>query len=253
MEACSSGHAFDPHRHDTYAVGVTLSGVQSFRYRGADRNCTPGQVFVLHPDELHDGHAGTSYGFRYWILYVEPRLVSAALEADGGSLPFVRDPVSDDQRPRQAITPAFDDSDAPLEDLRRDQIILDLAQALAAADPSIAQKPVSARHRRAVEVARELLDADLQTRVTSAALEAAAGLTRYELARQFRACLGTKSVPLSRHAPPRRGARADPRRHFARRGGLRLRLRRPEPHDAALQESPRTLARSLGLNHRLSG
>ncbi|WP_331459548.1 AraC family ligand binding domain-containing protein, partial [Nonomuraea sp. SBT364] len=23
-----------PHRHDTYAIGITLTGVQTFRYRG---------------------------------------------------------------------------------------------------------------------------------------------------------------------------------------------------------------------------
>ena len=30
-------HAYDPHRHEAYAVGVTERGVQAFRYRGAER------------------------------------------------------------------------------------------------------------------------------------------------------------------------------------------------------------------------
>jgi hypothetical protein len=51
VEAFFSGHGFDPHRHDAYAIGFTLHGVQSFRYRGAPRHSLPGQVFVLHPDE----------------------------------------------------------------------------------------------------------------------------------------------------------------------------------------------------------
>jgi quercetin dioxygenase-like cupin family protein len=79
IEAFFAGHAFDPHRHDTYAIGFTLHGVQSFRYRGAAEHSVPGQVFVLHPDETHDGHAGTSGGFRYKILYVEPRAIHDAL------------------------------------------------------------------------------------------------------------------------------------------------------------------------------
>lgn len=33
IEAYFTGHAYDPHRHDTYAIGLTLSGVQSFRFR----------------------------------------------------------------------------------------------------------------------------------------------------------------------------------------------------------------------------
>ncbi|HYZ27013.1 MAG TPA: AraC family ligand binding domain-containing protein, partial [Geminicoccaceae bacterium] len=79
IEAFFSGHGYDPHRHDTYAIGITLHGVQSFQYRGAPANSTAGQVFVLHPDELHDGHAGTAAGFRYRIVYVDPRLIRDAL------------------------------------------------------------------------------------------------------------------------------------------------------------------------------
>src|ERR1700761_5022868 len=52
LEAHLHGKAFSPHRHDTYAIGITLSGVQTFRYRGAQWHCLPGQCHVLHPDEL---------------------------------------------------------------------------------------------------------------------------------------------------------------------------------------------------------
>ena len=31
------GHAYDPHRHEAYAIGVTERGVQAFRYCGAGR------------------------------------------------------------------------------------------------------------------------------------------------------------------------------------------------------------------------
>jgi len=33
--------AFEPHRHDTYAIGVTTAGVQTFRYRGSRQVCLP--------------------------------------------------------------------------------------------------------------------------------------------------------------------------------------------------------------------
>src|SRR5262245_9766952 len=83
--------AFSPHRHDTYAIGVTLSGVQTFRYRGAQRYCRPVQCHVLHPDETHDGAAATEAGFGYRIAYVDPSLIQQAL--GGRPLPFVADPV----------------------------------------------------------------------------------------------------------------------------------------------------------------
>ena len=72
FRAWFAGKAYDTHRHDTYAVGLTDSGVQMFDYRGAGRASTAGQVVVLHPDEPHDGRAGTREGFGYRIVYVVP-------------------------------------------------------------------------------------------------------------------------------------------------------------------------------------
>jgi AraC-like DNA-binding protein len=187
VEAFFSGHGFDPHRHDTYAIGFTTEGVQSFRYRGASAVSLPGQVFVLHPDETHDGHSGTSTGFRYRILYLDPATVRAAL----GGLPFVGEAVSRHPRLLAAIHPALEDLSLPLEDLHRDQIVLSLADALAAADSSGIRREPGARNWPAVARARDLLDAAFRKGVTSAELEAATGLTRYVLARHFRLCLGT--------------------------------------------------------------
>jgi AraC-like DNA-binding protein len=190
VEACFARHAFAPHRHDTYAIGVTLHGVQAFDYRGAAQRSTSGQVFVLHPDELHDGRAGSDAGFRYRILYVDPGLIGEAL---GGArpLPFVRDAVSDDRRLLAAIGPALADLDLPLEDLQQDEIVACLAQALAEADRSIPQRPRSSPDRRAARRARDHLDAGFACTVRSSELEAVAGLGRYALARQFRSCFGT--------------------------------------------------------------
>ena len=214
IEAFFAGHGFDPHRHDTYAVGFTLEGVQSFRYRGACERSLPGQVFVLHPDEVHDGRAGTQAGFHYKILYIEPRAIRDALEDKACPLPFVRGAVSTNTRIATAIMPAFANLDAPLEDLQRDQVVADLADALAAADRSIARRKLSARHWRAVDRVRDLLDARIGRAVTSAELESVAGISRYAVARHFRACLGTSPY---RYLVMRRLDRA---RALIRRGSL---------------------------------
>jgi AraC-like DNA-binding protein len=191
IEAFFAGHGFAPHRHDTYAIGITLWGVQSFRYRGIAACSLPGQVFVLHPDETHDGHAGTGAGFRYRSLYVAPRAIQDALGERRSPLPFVREAASTDRRLTAAVTAALGDLDLAVEELHADQLVLDLAEALAAADPSIARATPPPRHWRAVARVRDFLDANVPNAVTSAALESVADLSRYAVARQFRACLGT--------------------------------------------------------------
>jgi AraC-like DNA-binding protein len=108
-----------------------------------------------------------------------------------GALPFVRDVVSDDPVLAHAIKSALDDLDSPLEDLQRDQIVQGLADALAAADTAIAPGRLPPRHWGAVARARDCLEANVRKGVGSSELETLTGLSRYDLARQFRACLGT--------------------------------------------------------------
>src|SRR5438093_8127550 len=100
-EVYLSACAFEPHRHDTYAIGITTAGVQTFRYRGTRRVSLPGQLVILHPDETHDGAAGTHDGFGYRAPYIAPELVHDALHGSG--LPFVADRV---QRPPAPPRPA---------------------------------------------------------------------------------------------------------------------------------------------------
>jgi len=55
FEAWFQGHAYQKHRHDTYAICLVTAGVLAFNYRGTSEISTPGQVVVLHPDETHNG------------------------------------------------------------------------------------------------------------------------------------------------------------------------------------------------------
>ena len=80
LQAWFHGYAYDWHRHDTYAVGVTLEGVQTFDCHRATYNSLPGQVIVLHPDEPHNGRSGLATGFGYRMLYIEPSRIRDALD-----------------------------------------------------------------------------------------------------------------------------------------------------------------------------
>jgi AraC-like DNA-binding protein len=183
--------AYDKHRHDTYAIGLTDRGVQVFDYRGAERVSTPGQVVVLHPDERHDGRAGTRDGFGYRIVYVEPSRIAEALRVLCGRarpLPFVREPVSTHPGLTRAVRRAFA---GPLDPLEADGLVVDLAEGLLAGEGSAGPAPAPRIDVAGVQRARRLLDAERTRVVHSRELEAVSGLTRYELARQFRLVLGT--------------------------------------------------------------
>jgi AraC-like DNA-binding protein len=192
FSAWFAGRAFHRHRHDTYAVGLTDTGVQVFDYRGARHSSTPGQVVVLYPDEPHDGRAGTDDGFGYRIIYVEPGALSAAVGVLRGRphpLPFMRDAVSSNGALARTVARAFI---APLDALMADGLVMELAEALVAGERD---SPAPAACRRvdlgAVERARQFLDAERTRVVHSTELESITGLTRYDLSRQFRLAFGT--------------------------------------------------------------
>ncbi|MEU4516612.1 AraC family transcriptional regulator [Nonomuraea wenchangensis] len=189
LEARLVGAAFATHRHDTYALGVTLSGVQTFRYRGERRHCLPGEWHVLHPDEPHDGAAGTDEGFGYRILYVDPFLVREAL--GGGPLPFVADPIVAPSGMDPSLLACLRRMDEPLGEFGRLEVAVLVADALRrhAGDP--ARDGAGPLAVAALARVRELIAADPAGRLTVAELERASGLDRWTLARQFRAAFGT--------------------------------------------------------------
>lgn len=190
MEAWFQGNAFELHRHDTYAVGVTLGGVQSFHYRGAMRSSLPGQIVVLHPDEVHDGGAGTEAGLHYRILYLEPSLLLRGLGEGATALPFLRQSVFSDPALRQDILTLLGPLDRGLEELASDDLIARLAQGLArhAGQPL---KPLGSLAWRQVDRVRDYLEAHALEAVRSEVLEEIAGLDRYALSRHFRAAFAT--------------------------------------------------------------
>ena len=180
--------AFAPHRHDTYAIGITLAGVQTFRYRGEQRHCLPGQCHILHPDEMHDGGAGTDEGFGYRIIYINPCLVQEAL--GGRPLPFVPSPVVDASLLPEGFRSDAWDIDAEIDDISRIEVVVAVAQLLIAAasggmpkSAALAVAPVSR--------VRDLIAACPAERHSMDELERLTSLDRWTRARQFRMLFGT--------------------------------------------------------------
>ena len=187
LEAVLKGQSFSLHRHDTYAIGLTLAGVQTFRYRGVRRYCLPGQCHILHPDEAHDGAPGTEGGFRYRILYLDPVLVQEAL--GGKSLPFVSEPVVAFSARRLIGLRRLWDLGDEIDELGRiDVVDLALEALMAACRRPIGSVPLS---MEGLNRARAMIAADPAKRHSLDTLEKVAKLDRWTLARQFRAAFGT--------------------------------------------------------------
>jgi AraC-like DNA-binding protein len=179
--------AFSPHRHDTYTIAVTTAGVQSFNYRGSQWRSLPGQVMILHPDEVHDGYCCDQTGFSYRAAYLPPAHVQTVI--GGAALPFLTAVVSTDAHlvssAHRLIAMCSPETD-PFG-------YQDALQQFVIAMQRCEGRPALRRtvHREAVMRVREFLDSVPEPGTSLDQLEAIAGYDRWQLSRDFRALLGT--------------------------------------------------------------
>lgn len=189
------GAAFSPHRHDTYTVALTMTGVQAFNYRGTVRYSRPGQVLILHPEEIHDGHCYDEAGFSYRAAYIPPTHVQAVL--GGAELPFVPNGISANPALIAAAMNMVIDCAGVDDPGAYEDALYDLAQAM----NEVAGRagPVGIANQTAVTRAREFLEAAAVSGARLEQLEQVTGCDRWQLSRDFRALLGTSPYRYLQH------------------------------------------------------
>lgn len=96
LDATFVTHRFAPHAHDTYAIGVCLSGAEGFRHGRGDYVLTPGRVVTVNPDEVHTGEAAAPEGWEYRMFYPHPELVRRLLGLEEAAPPRFAAPLAED-------------------------------------------------------------------------------------------------------------------------------------------------------------
>ncbi len=195
VRAHFEGHAYDPHWHDSYLVGITEQGLQQFNCRRQQHNSTPGKVFLLEPGDIHDGTAPEAGGFTYRTLYLDPRWLDRELRAqfeeapDNAQLSFAATLAED---PRLAIATANAFEAMHHDELRivrqtaLDHLLANLTshlrwRTLITPDPRL---PLVAQR------ARDYLHSHLHQDIGLDDLAQVTGVDRFRLSRAFKAAFG---------------------------------------------------------------
>src|SRR5258708_9954613 len=101
-------HAFAPHTHEGYAIGVIDQGAERFKYRRAIHVAPQGSIVVVHPGEMHTGEALSKQGWSYRMLYPDSSLLQRSASDIVGrhqALPFFSSPVIHDPIMAQLLSP----------------------------------------------------------------------------------------------------------------------------------------------------
>lgn len=188
MKAHFTDHTFERHSHETYSLGVTGSGVQTFNCGGILHASLPGDVMLFNPDEPHDGQRGTHEGFGYAMLYVSTEVVDECRDTAAGiRLPrHFGQPVVRDAGMGRELVQAIEAAGQPGESLRAEEltrsVLLRLLQ-------RYGEQRVDENCRAAGDVRmariRDLLRARYDEDLTVDTLANEAGLSRVHLTRAF--------------------------------------------------------------------
>ena len=184
-------HAFKPHVHEGYAIGVVLSGAQALRHDRQRKLLMPqGAVAAINPGEVHTGYAGAASGWRYRMFYPGVELiktVAADLDPATKAPPALRGPVIHDPDlfvRLLALHRLLEDPAATLleRETRLHQTLALLVRRHGFA-PTQDERP--AKDDRRVGVIRDYLHEHAHQEIAVADLANLVGLTRSHLTRLF--------------------------------------------------------------------
>lgn len=183
-------HAFAPHSHEGFAIGVIDEGVERFSYRHIMHVAPAGSVVVVSPGEVHTGEAATEHGWSYRMLYPAVNLIQRAasqIQERTLDLPFFRLPVLHDPYVAGLLRRAHVASEEDASAIERESRLLwALAHLVArhAADPPAMRILTPERER--VERVRSYIDEHYTDNVLLDQLAALVNLSPFHLLRMFR-------------------------------------------------------------------
>jgi AraC-like DNA-binding protein len=187
LRAAYRDHAFAPHSHDWFVVGVFESGAAHIRCEGRPARASTNDVLVINPGAVHSAVAASAEGWRYRAIYPSMELIEALLAERSRQTPrffdchVVTDAALAD-RVRRAITAAEEQHNA----FGLEEIVVGLVNDLwsfASERRSGASRDVSAG--TGLERARDFIEANACRPMSLSDAASQAGLGRYHFIRAF--------------------------------------------------------------------
>jgi AraC-like DNA-binding protein len=182
LDARFEHHVFERHIHDTYAIGVTLQGVQRFWCRGATHSSTPGHVIAIAPGEAHDGESGSQGGYAYRMFYCSAERVPRNFAL---TTPLIADGDLASQL-HQAWRATSQSPQSLAADELLDAALATLAERYGGAHLERAR----AVDQIAVRRVHDRLRGSITGSISSDDLAALAGMSRFQMSRQFQRAYG---------------------------------------------------------------
>jgi AraC-like DNA-binding protein len=185
-----SNHHFPRHSHDQFGIGVMSFGSQRSWSTLGQVDASAGDVIMVNPGEMHDGHPPTDEARGWRMLYLSPSLLAQEVEEEiPGGVPILRPVVHDPLLARHFERIFASITDVHSEPLEREE---DLLQTLIYVLRQHAMTRYSFReYSPCVAKAISRIDSDPEIPATLAELAALSKVSRFQLLRGFAREVGT--------------------------------------------------------------
>jgi AraC-like DNA-binding protein len=203
------GQRYALHTHDTYVIALITRGCEHVRIGKRSVVAPAGSVFVVNPEEWHDGEAAGCEGWSYRTFYPSVKLISRiARELGQDPEPVFPSALLRDPLIGQALALAHTRSLA-LEPLAAETAMLVALRRLVLGSADRVSKPEladsSAAHCRMLSY-EQLIEANLAETIDLQQLARAGGVTRYQVIRDFRKAAGVTPTTFVRDRRLRRAS-----------------------------------------------
>ena len=180
-------HAFAPHTHDTFVVGVFESGAAVVRSEWAPVTVGARDVLVINPEAVHSAGPAVAEGWSYRAIYPTLALVDSILEETGHRGPrfFANTRLADPALAADLRGPiaALAQHRSPLA---LESVVVDVVHRLwGHASVDVARQAQEGTRGSGLERARELIDARSAESLSLAMLATEAGMSRWHFIRAF--------------------------------------------------------------------
>lgn len=181
--------SFSKHFHEGFAVGCIEHGAMRFRYLGETVVAPKGQINLVVPGEVHDGHSATDEGWAYRMFYLKPEAIMEAAKSlmVRPSLPNFRMGVIDDPALAQCISRThrlLESPDTPAIE-KETRLLWLLTNWISRHADERGSWPDTGSEHQAVTRARDIIQDRFDEDISLTELAQMAGLSPFHLVRVF--------------------------------------------------------------------
>ena len=183
------GHAFAPHWHEEFSVGLIDAGVEQFEYAGAVHRATEGEIVLFDAGQVHTGEAFDECGFGFRMLYVPEstfREIAEQPNSPGHANLHFPSPILNDSGVWQSLMAAHKSLETGASSLEIESRFVNAIARLLAVASSWKTSDGRPSIPSALHEARDYLHNHLFRDVSLAELTRIVGISKYHFLRVFR-------------------------------------------------------------------